>query len=344
MNKLQQIGLICTGLLVLAAVLMVPRTPAFDDHHVVEQNVDQALAESNADHNAKSVARGREPLTSAEQEHAAATDQDSTSHPIWLIESAQNRVYLMGSVHVLRESDYPLPQIFQHAYDDAENLVMELGIDDIGDISNFAYMRRIAMLPDEQTLADYLGQDLYDNLSKDLAEQNIKLAMFDKVEPWYAAMTITQILMQRLGYKATHGIEMHFVTQALADQKPAQGLETAIQQFDMLDGLSKDTQLKFLEASVLSIEELATDGENLISAWKVGDIAKLEAMFADDMDDTPELEQALLTERNQRWLPKIEALTKASENSLVIVGALHLVGDQGVIELLRKRGFTVTQL
>lgn len=268
----------------------------------------------------------------------------TSKHPLWVIESDTNRTYILGSIHVLRDQDYPLPAVFQQAYNDADHVIMELDFTALDPITTLATTRRLAMLPDDKSLRSVMGAKRYAQ-ARDAAQSiDVNLEQFARVDPWYAAMTITQMQLSRLGYKAENGIELHFAQMVKRDEKTGSGLETIEQQLGILDRLPTDSQISFLLESLVDEEELKVEGERMIQAWKSGNSQQLYELFAQDLEGNPALQLALLDERNQAWLPRIEDLTDDDEDYLVIVGALHLVGKQGVIELLRDRGFKVRQL
>lgn len=272
----------------------------------------------------------------------AATHQ--VRHPLWVIESGKNRIYLLGSIHVLRDQDYPLPDAFRRAYEDAEHLVMELDFTDLDPLATLATTRRLAMLPETETLRSIIGEAHFLRAQDAARSAGIDLEQFARVDPWYAAMTITQLQLKRLGYKAENGIELHFASLAKRDDKKGSGLETLDEQLGILDALPTESQTRFLLESLADTDELRAEGERMIAAWKAGDSKRLYDLFAEDLAKNPELREALLVERNRRWLPRIIELTAKSDDYLVIVGALHLVGEDGVIELLRERGLSVRQL
>ncbi len=265
-------------------------------------------------------------------------------HPVWLVESEHNRVYLLGSIHVLRDKDYPLPEVFQQAYDDAEHLMMELDFTDLDPLATFATTRRLAMLPETETLRSVIGEEDYQRAMTAAQNANIDLDQFARVDPWYAAMTITQLQLGRLGFKAENGIELYFSSMAKRDNKEGSGLETIDEQLGILDALPTESQTRFLLESLVDTDDLSAEGERMISAWKSGDAERLHRLFADDLEGNPELHEALLVKRNLAWIPRIVETTKQTDDYLIIVGALHLVGEDGVIELLRERGLKVRQL
>ncbi len=286
-----------------------------------------------------------EETASDEPNLSSLSKADGTPrNPVWIVESAGNRIYLLGSIHVLRDEDYPLPDVFQLAYDDAEHLVMELDFTDLDPLATFATTRRLAMLPESESLRSVMGEKDYERALVAAKHAKIDLEQFARVDPWYAAMTITQVQLGRLGFKAENGIELYFANMAKRDNKDGSGLETIDEQLSILDELPAESQNRFLLESLVETEELSVEGERMIEAWKSGDADRLHRLFADDLESNPELHKALLVDRNLAWIPRILELTEETDDYLIIVGALHLVGDHGIVRLLRQRGVTVRQL
>ena len=267
-------------------------------------------------------------------------------HPVtlWQAKGTNNSVYLLGSIHLLREQDYPLPDVFESAYQDAESIVMELDMDDLDPFATQALFTEYGVLQDETTLADLLGEQDFAAAKAMAEEQNIPLHMLLKVEPWYAAVTVEVIALSRIGFNPTLGIESWVTNKAANDGKEIEGLETAEEQISILDGLSPTAQREML---LSSLEESATLDELmdlLIAAWRQGDIALLEAEMLKPMLEYEELYEAILVERNNRWMDRIVALLDDDEDYLVVVGALHLIGEDGVPQQLEARGIEVRQL
>ncbi|MFK8031651.1 MAG: TraB/GumN family protein [Gammaproteobacteria bacterium] len=285
-----------------------------------------------------------EPVNAVTTTASAAQQDSQAKNPVWVIESESNRTYLLGSIHVLRDQDYPLPKAFQAAYDDAEQLVMELDFTDLDAVSTFSTTRRLAMLPSSESLRSVMGEANYSLADTAAKEIGVDLEQFARVDPWYAAMTITQLQLGRLGFKAENGIELHFAKQAKRDAKSGSGLETIEEQLGILDALPIESQSQFLLESLVDMAELKEEGEHMIKAWKSGNAEQLHELFAEDLENNPDLHDALLIKRNMAWLPRIIDMTSQKDDYLVVVGALHLVGNEGVVELLRERGYTVRQL
>ena len=267
-------------------------------------------------------------------------------HPVtmWLAEGASNRVYILGSVHLLRRQDHPLPAVMEAAYDEAEALVMELDMDDLDAAKLQASTNRLGVIQDERTLKDFLGEARYRAAAEAAHALDIPFEMLDKAEPWFAAITVEQLALMRIGFNPLYGIELHMTMKATQDGKEVTGLETIEEQLGMLDGLSIEAQNELLLQTLAESGNLETFMNDMIRAWRTGDVEYLETNMLDDLADYPELFDTIVVDRNRRWVSDIEALLDDDDDYLVVVGALHLVGEVGVPALLRERGVQIGQL
>lgn len=275
---------------------------------------------------------------------APALAETATPVTLWVAEGAHNQVYLLGSVHLLRKGDYPLPPVIDRAYEDAESLVMEIDMDDLDPLETQALVTRLGVLPDDRTLRDVLGPEDYAIAATAADELDVPLALLDKSEPWLAAITIEQLMLSRLGFNAMHGIEMTFLGKARRDAKPIEGLETFAEQIGFLDGLSPAAQRDLLMQSLTEGAELRGIMDSLVEAWKTGDIDFMESRMLDELAKFPELYDVVVVDRNRRWIDQLVPLMEHEEDYLVVVGALHLIGDDGVPAMLEARGVDVVQL
>ena len=262
---------------------------------------------------------------------------------LWLAEGLQNRVYLLGSVHLLRESDYPLPAVIDVAYEDAEAVIMEIDMDDIDPMATQGLVNRLGVLDDDTTLRDLMGAEKYAEAAEAAAELDIPLEMLDRSEPWLAAMTVEEMLLFRMGFNPLLGVEMHLTARAGSDGKPIAGFETVEEQLLFLDNLSIEAQREMLLQTLRDSAQLQTLMDSIISAWRRGDVAYLEETLLADLQRYEELNEVLVVNRNRRWVGEIKELLTHADDYLIVVGALHLVGDSGVPRLLRSEGIDVRQ-
>lgn len=271
---------------------------------------------------------------------------DQLGHPVtlWKVAGASNSVYLLGSIHLLRSQDYPLPTVLDDAYDDAEVLIMEIDMDDMDPFAAQTAFTTYGVLHDDTTLRDLMGNDLYQQAITAADAIDIPLEMLSKTEPWYAAMTIEIMMLSRIGFNPTLGIEMYMMSKATSDGKTIEGFETVEEQIQFLDGMSLQAQQEMLLSTLEESAKLGEMMDDLIEAWRHGDVASLETGMLDELAKHEELTKILVTDRNSRWVGQIEGLLDDNDDYLVIVGALHLIGPGGVPSQLENIGYDVHQL
>jgi hypothetical protein len=267
-------------------------------------------------------------------------------HPLsmWQIDGASNSIYLLGSIHMLRKKDHPIPSAIYDAYAQAEVLIMEIDMDDIDPVAEQALATELGLIQDGRTLRDLMGPELYAQAESLAQELQIPLKLLEKSEPWYAAINVEMMMLMRMGFNPMQGIEFHLSEIAKRDNKEIFGLETTRQQLEFLDGLSPEAQRDLLIQTLSESMELTEVMDDLIDAWRYGDIEFLEKSLLVDMQEIDELHQTIVVNRNRNWVVKIQELLLEKDDYLIIVGALHLVGKEGVPNLLSQRGFDVIQL
>ena len=267
-------------------------------------------------------------------------------HPVtlWQVDGDTNSVFILGSIHLLRKSDYPIPSVIYGAYDEAEVLIMELDMDDMDPMQTQALIRELGMIADGKSLEDEIGSRAYAKAAALADELEIPLSMLAGSKPWLAAVMVETLILTRVGFDPMQGIEMHLMTRASSDGKEILGLETERQQLEMLNGLSlaaqRDMLLQTLEDGG-RIEELL---DEIIDAWRQGDTRYMEQTLLSDMSGYDELYDTIVVDRNRDWVRQIDRLLDDSDDYLVVVGTMHLVGKDGVPQLLKKRGHQVTQM
>ena len=256
---------------------------------------------------------------------------------VWTIKGKHNTVYLAGSVHALPKEHAEFPAALERAYAAADSIVMEVDLDDLDPLEAVQFITSKGTLPAGQTLEQVVG-DKYSSVAALAASLDVPEVAIAKLEPWAAAMVLTQFALSKSGFEAELGIDMQLVGRARADGKKIDGLETVGDQLSVFDDRSFSEQTQFLLDSADDAPELSADLERLVAAWRAGDLAALEKEFLKERERTPALYDALLGARNRKWVPQIEALLDDDRDYLVVVGALHFVGHDGLLELLRKAG------
>jgi uncharacterized protein YbaP (TraB family) len=273
-----------------------------------------------------------------------AAARNTARHPLWVIEGKQNSIYLLGSIHVLRKSDYPLPQALEQAYREAEVLYMEIDMDDIDQGEAVAFTLGKGMLPLDRSLDEVLGQQRAAQARAQAKAMGLDLGMFNRFEPWVAAVGVIQAQVMKLGLDPEMGIEKHFERLARTDGKEIRGFETLGEQLGFFDGLSLERQADFLMLSLEDAGSMEEDLEMLVSAWRKGESHVLARTLTEEFQGFPDLYELLIAGRNRNWAKQIEPLLDDEDDYLIVVGALHLVGEDSVLEILRRKGAKSRQL
>jgi uncharacterized protein YbaP (TraB family) len=253
-------------------------------------------------------------------------------------------VTLLGSMHVLRPSDYPLPASDDGLIDRAELIVMEIDLDDVDTAAQQRVILTTAMLPQGTVLANVVDERVYRLVEENAAELGIDLKLLERFEPWFLAVTLLDQGLRQWGFQAERGVEQYVVARAQRTDKEIVGLETLEFQIGIFDSLSPQSQQAMLEQTLAEIDEAETALRELVEAWRDGELESLSAELLDDFDQFPGLHEALVAKRNRSWVPPLERMLADGRRHLVVVGALHLVGPDSVIELLRARGYDVERL
>jgi uncharacterized protein YbaP (TraB family) len=264
-------------------------------------------------------------------------------HTFWTVRGAHNTVYLLGSVHVLKPEDSTLPEEVRLAYASSQSLVLEIDLNNLNTAQMLAASIRYATLPDGQTLAGVLGPELYAQFAAHANTLGLDPKLTASFQPWFAALMLDEIQMTKLGFAASSGVDEQLATRAASDNKEVIGLETVEDQLGVFSQLSLDEQRRYMRFSLEGLDTAAADINATVAAWRQGDTRALERLLDEDFRDFPELRRRLTVDRNLRWLEKISPMLEGDHDYLVVVGALHLVGSGGLVDLIKKRGYQVTQ-
>jgi uncharacterized protein YbaP (TraB family) len=263
-------------------------------------------------------------------------------HIFWEVKGAHNTVYLVGSVHMLKAADGTLPAEVLEAYGRSQSLVMELDLSNAADAMAASDFSQV-LLPEDKALSQVLGPKLYASFVTHAKRVGLEPMTTERFQPWFAAILLEQMTLMHDGYQAESGVDMQLTQSANADHKPIIALETASEQMGYFSRLPLDEQASFLGLTLRDIDSNDSDPAAVIRAWKMGDVRELERLFQQESADSPELMRQLTSERNKKWLPRIKALLDDDHDDMVIVGAMHLIGDDGLVALLKSQGFNPVQ-
>jgi len=259
---------------------------------------------------------------------------------LWSVTADGRTVWLFGSVHLLPEGGFAVEGALADALDAADRVCMEIDTDAADEATQAMVTLGRAVDPEGRDLFELLGPDA-DRVREAADEAEVPLEALAMFEPWFAGITVSVMALQSHGFDAQHGVEQVIRAEARAAGKPGCGLETLEGQLDLLDSLSPRLQAEILLQAIDEAAAIDRLIEPLIDAWREGDERGLERSLDDDFGDYPELAERLIYARNARWASQVEGMLEGDEDVLLVVGAMHLVGDRGLPALLAERGFSV---
>lgn len=262
---------------------------------------------------------------------------------LWKVQSPQNTIYLAGSIHVLQKDHYPLHHEFDDAFNASSRLIFEADLDGLSSPLAQMNMLRKGLYLNGETLPTVLSPESYATAKAGLAGLGQQIEDFHRLKPWMVATAVMALELQKLGFESAYGVDRHFFEKAKAAGKDIQGLETVEFQLNLFDQLSPSIQEQFLLQTLEDLKNLGTQVSDMVEAWKQGNVKKLETLLV-GMGEYPELNQALVINRNRDWLPHVEQALQEKEPVFIVVGALHLLGKEGLVEALKEKGYLVKQL
>jgi uncharacterized protein len=275
--------------------------------------------------------------------------QETLSAPqksfLWRIQSKANTVYVLGSLHYSKKEIYPLSEKIEKAFGESEILVVEADVNNMKklDIQKFATR---AFYPEDDTLEKHVSPEIYERLVKETGGLGIPPELLVKQKPWFLAMTLVALESLKLGFDPELGIDKYFLSKAEGRKKISE-LESLDYQLDLLSGFSDKDQELLLLYTLKDLRILEQELEQLTRAWISGDTRSMESILTRSVSEDKRLSpifEKIVYERNTKMASKIEDFFRTGATCFVIVGAGHLVGGRGIIEILKGKGYLVEQL
>lgn len=264
---------------------------------------------------------------------------------LWKIQSKTTTAYILGSIHAYKGELYPLPKKMEDAFDKSDTLAVEANVNEINPES-MTTMINGALYQDKSTLEKHISRETYEMTTKKLQELGLPLEIFQNTKPWFIAMTLTSMELQKLGLSPEYGIDNYFLKKA-ENEKRVVELESIDYQVNLLNGFSDAEQELFLVSTLEDLDLLKKDINSILKAWNTGDTKAMESFVFKSLKDDPKMlpiYEKLVFTRNKNIASKIENYLKTKEKYFVVVGAAHLVGKDGIIEILKRKGYIVEQL
>lgn len=262
---------------------------------------------------------------------------------VWRVSGGKTAVFLAGSFHLLRATDYPLPEAYKTAWRETTHLVLEIPPGDSASPATQAALKPLVTLS-TGTLQDHLTPPAWQELTAWSTRTATPLDTLQTQPPWMAALTITITATQRLGFRSDQGIEQHFTARLPGSGKTTEGLESVIGQLSLFAQLPTATQEAMLLQAITDTATLGDKATLLTKAWRAGDTPLLHATLTESFKDFPEIQKLLLDDRNAAWIPRLEAILQGDRPTMILVGSGHLCGPGSLIERLEAKGYRCVQI
>ncbi|MGR9116135.1 MAG: TraB/GumN family protein [Gammaproteobacteria bacterium] len=260
---------------------------------------------------------------------------------LWRVSDGHAELFIGGTVHVLSPADYPLPKEFDQAYQQAEKLVLETDLGKLHEADAQLQLMQRMLFQDGTTLQSVLNEETYQALMQYCIKLGIAIESLHAFKPPMVVITLMMAELQKLGL-AEAGVDDYFNRKAESEGKDLIGLETLEQQLDAIERMGQGHENELILSTLEELRQLPAIMQDMKKAWREGDMASLERIGIVPMQaDYPALYQDLLVNRNMAWLPEIASMLATPERELILVGALHLAGADGLLEQLRLRGYKV---
>jgi len=254
--------------------------------------------------------------------------------------------YILGSVHMLKKEHYPLPAVITDAFQQSEVLGVEVDMLNIDQFELQSKMMKIGRFEEPATLKDHIPEDLYDQTRTLLDEFGLAMDFFNQFKPWFVAVSLQGFQLVKLGFNPQLGVDMVFLKRARERDMPVVELEGPMFQVNLLDGFTEEEQLDFLKSTVLEAEKMPVIIDEIITAWQHGDTRALQDLFTqgyEEVEGGDRLKEKFIDDRNRRMTEKILAWIQDGRSYFIVVGAGHLVGEEGIIRLLSDAGHPCAQ-
>jgi len=264
---------------------------------------------------------------------------------LWKVQSKTNTVYVLGSIHYLKKEMYPLDEKIEKAFEQSDVLAVEADVTNIEKV-DVQKLFGGAFYTENETLEKHLSPKTYALLKQELNKLGASLEVANKYKPWFLAISLVSLEISKLGFDPNHGIDRYFLSKA-SETKKILELESLEYQFHLSSSLREKDQELFLLYTLKDIKVLEKELDRLIKAWSTGDERGVESIITRTVKEDKRLVpiyEKFIYQRNRNMASKIEDYLKAKETYFVIVGAGHLVGSQGIIQILKGKGFIVEQL
>ena len=265
---------------------------------------------------------------------APAVQPQDADPALWLVQDKDTTIYLFGTIHVLKPGLSWFDEAVKKAFDRSGTLVLEMVEPDKETQQRVVVSK--AFDPAGPTLFEKLPVEKRPAFEKALEDNKLSRGSFERMQPWFAAISLSVLPVQKLGYQAQNGPEGILTAAAKAHKKQVMGLETFEGQMSIFDSLSEKAQIQLLTSTVEELPKAGETMERMVSDWSKGNPEGLAATMNESLKESPEVAKALLVDRNAKWAAWIAERMRTPGRVFIAVGAGHLAGPDSVQAQLGK--------
>ena len=267
-----------------------------------------------------------------------------SNSPVWKISKGDNYIYIGGTVHILKSSDFPLPLAFNKAYTDSDAIFFEIDLEKTKTTEFQKKILQTLTYDNGKNLKDYISNKTYKELDNYFKNNELQLKPMLAFKPSMAIMTIGMVELKKLGFSES-GVDSFFYEKATKDRKYIGSLESIDTQINFLANIGEHNEDRFINYSLQDIKNIPLMMDSIKQSWLNGDIDKMNKEILLPMkEEFPTMYNDLIVKRNNNWMPKIKRMFKIKNNELVLVGYLHLVGNDGLLQQLKNNGYKIEML
>ncbi|MBN2161721.1 MAG: TraB/GumN family protein [Pontiellaceae bacterium] len=263
---------------------------------------------------------------------------------LWKASLGEKTIYLQGSIHSLKPENYPLAEAIQQAYQESDTIFFEADIGEMHTKKTQDLLLQKATYPSGHALKTELSEESYRLLQKELAACGISETLIQNYKPWFVSIMIMGKRFQNMGLNPELGLDKHLYEQAVKDGKKIDAFETIEFQFSLFESLSDNDDDAYTRYFIKDMQQGMEMLPEIIKAWTEGNLDKLNSVFMEGIEEYPEMYDRFVTQRNKAWMKRIEGIPPSGKPVMIVVGAAHLADKEGLVALLKARGYTVEQL
>ena len=272
---------------------------------------------------------------------------------MWEVEGGNSRMYLLGSIHLMPEEAYPLDEVIEASFKEADVLAVEADPTKLDQTKVQQLVAKHGIYTNGETLQTNIDSVLYKRVEVIFSEFGLPMQQVNIYKPWFVSLNLAMLEFQKMKMKAELGVDLHFLNAAKARGMEIVELESGMEQLNLLVDFPDESADKYLEYSLDNYENVGDMISTMINAWTTGDadlmneaIKQKMLEYSKTMPAMQDFYNSMFPDRDNKIVVKLEEMLKNKDKKtyFIVVGSGHLVGDDGLLKLLKDRGYSLKQM